>query len=57
MVNPQVNDLTIEAGIPGDVMWPLIDGKNIVSVPYHEGLSVDMVDDCLDEEIDGETED
>ena len=29
----------------------------IVSVPHHDGLFVDMVDDCLDEEIDGRTED
>ena len=54
MVNPQVSllNLTIEAGIPGDVMWSLIDGKHIVSVPHHDELFVDRVDDCLDEEID-----
>ena len=53
-VNPQVSlmDLTLEAGIPGDVMWSIIDGKHIVSVPHHDGLLVDRVDDGLDEEID-----
>ena len=38
-------------------MWSLIDGKHIVSVPYHDGLFVNRVDDCLDGEIDGRTED
>ena len=62
MVNPQVSlldlsHLTLEAGIPGDVMWSLIDGKHIVSVPHHDGLFVDRIDGCLDEEIDGGTED
>ena len=54
-VNPQVSlmYLTLEAGIPGDVMWSLIDGKHIVSVPHHDRLLVDRVDDSLDEEIDG----
>ena len=53
-VNPQVSlmYLTLEAGIPGDVMWSLIDGKPIVSVPHHDGLLVDRVDDGLAEEID-----
>ena len=39
-VNPHVSllNLTLEAGIPGDVMWPLIDGKHIVSLPHHDGL-------------------
>ena len=46
-------DLTIESGIPDDVMWPLMDGKHIVSVPHHDGLLVDRVNDGLDEEIDG----
>ena len=57
-VNPQVSllNLTLEAGIPGNVMWSLIDGKHIVSLPHHDGLFVDMVDDCLDEKIDGGTE-
>ena len=59
MVNPQVSllNLTFEAGIPVDVMWSLIDGKHIVSVPHHDGLFVDSVDDCLDEDIEGGTED
>ena len=54
-VNPQVSllELTLEAGIPDDVMWPLIDGEHIVSVPHHDGLLVDRVDDGLDEEIGG----
>ena len=34
-------------------MWLLMDGKHIVSVPHYDGLLVDRVDDCLDEEIDG----
>ena len=59
MVNPQVSllNLTIQIDIPGDVRWSLIDCKYIVSVMYHDGLFVDRVDDCLDEEIDGRTED
>ena len=46
MVNPQVSllNLTLEADIPGDC-------KYIVSVPHHDGLFVDMVDDCLDGDI------
>ena len=58
-VNPQLSllNLTLEAGIPGDVMWSLIDGKHDVSLPHHDGLFVDRVDDCLDEKIDGGTED
>ena len=50
MVNPQVSllNLTLEADIPGDVMWSLIDDKHIVSVPHHDGLLVDRVDDGLD---------
>ena len=44
-------DLTIEAGIPDDVIWPLIDGNYIVSVSHHDGQLVSRVDDCLDEEI------
>ena len=43
-------DLTVEAGIPGDVMWPLMGGKNIVSVPCHEGLLVDMVKESIKED-------
>ena len=59
MVNPQISllNLTLEAGIPGNVMWSPIDVKHIVSVPHHDGLLVDRVNDCLDEEIDGGTED
>ena len=49
--------LTIKADIPGDMMWSLIDGKHIVSVPHRDGLFVDRVDDCMDEKIDGGTED
>ena len=58
MVIPQVSllNLTPEACIPGDVMWSLIDGKHIVYVPHHDGLFVDRVNDCLDEDIDGGTE-
>ena len=46
MVNPQVSLLnwTLEADIPGDVMWSLIDGKHIVSVPHQDGLFVNRVD-------------
>ena len=59
MVNPQVSllNLTFEADIPGDVMRSLIDRKHIVSVLPHDGLFVNRVDDCLDEDIDGRTED
>ena len=46
-------DLTVEAGILEDVIWPLIDGKHIVSVPHLDGLLVGMVEDSLDEVIDG----
>ena len=38
-------------------MWQLIDSKNIVSVPHHDGLLLHMVDDGMDEEIDGMTAD
>ena len=34
-------------------MWQFIDGNRIVSVPHHDGLLVNRVDDGLDEEIDG----
>ena len=44
-------NLTLEAGIPGDVMWSLIDGKHIVSVSRHDGWLVDKVDDDLIKEI------
>ena len=52
---PQVSllDLTLEAVMPDNVMWPLIDGKHIVSVAHHDGVLVVRVDDGLDEEIDG----
>ena len=52
-VNPQVSllDLTLEAGIPDDVVWSLIDGKHIVSVTHHDGLLVDRADGGLDEEL------
>ena len=55
MVNPQVSLLnwTLEADIPGDVMWSLLDGKHIVYVTHQDGLFVNRVDDGLDEEIDG----
>ena len=59
MVNPQVSllNLTLAADILGDVMWSLIDGNHILSVPHHGGLFVDRVDDCFDKDIDGGTED
>ena len=50
-------NFTLETDIPGDLMWSLIDCKHIVSVPQNDRLFVDRVDDCLDEEIDGRTED
>ena len=39
MGNLQVSllNVTVEAGIPGDVMWSLIDRKHIVYVLYHDG--------------------
>ena len=54
-VNPQVSllNLTLDTGI-WDVMWPLIDGRHIVSLPHHDGLFVDRVYDCLDERLTGE---
>ena len=44
MVNLQVFllKMTVEAGIPGDVMQALIDGKNMVSVPRNDILLVDL---------------
>ena len=45
-------ELTLDAGIHDDMMCSLIDGKHIVSVPYHDGLLVDRVNDGMDEEID-----
>ena len=53
MVNPQVSllDLTVEAGIPGDVMRTLIGGNNIVSVPRHDALLVDMVNENIEQDL------
>ena len=52
MVNPQVPflELTVEAGIPGDVMRELMGGKNIVCVSRHGGLLVDMVNEGNEED-------
>ena len=50
-------NFTLDSRIPGDVMWSLMDGKHNVSLPQHDGLFVDRVDDFLDEKIDGGTED
>ena len=57
-VNPQVSMLnwTLQAGIPGCMIWSLIYGKHIVSVLHHDGLFVDRVADCLGEDIDRGTE-
>ena len=46
-------DLTLEVGIPGDVMRSIIDGKLIVSVPRHDGELVDRVNDNNEEGLDG----
>ena len=48
-VNPQMSllDLTLEAGIPGDVM-SLIDCNLIVYVLHHDIFLVDGVNDGLD---------
>ena len=44
--------LTLEVCIPGSVMWSLIDGEHIVSVPHHGGFLVDrVVDDGPDEAV------
>ena len=53
MVNPQVYllDLTADASIPNDVMRALIGGNTIVSVPRHDGLIVDMVNEGLGEDV------
>ena len=47
MVNPQVSllDLTVD-----DVMRALIVSKNIESVPLHDGLLVDMVNESIEED-------
>ena len=52
-MNPQVSllDLTVEAGIPDDVMRVFIGGKKIVYMPCHDGLLVDMVNEGIDEEV------
>ena len=47
--------MILEAGIPGDVRWSLIYVKQIVFVPHHDGLFVDIVNDDLDGKIDGMT--
>ena len=46
-------DLTLEAGIPGDVIRSIMDGKLIVSVPRHDGELVDRVNDNNEEDLDG----
>ena len=56
MVNPQVSllNLVLEADITGDTMWFLFPyyvvtySTGIVSVLHHDGLFLDIVDDCLD---------
>ena len=50
MINHQVSlqDLTVEAGTPGDET--LIGGNNIVSVPGHDRLLVDMVNESIEED-------
>ena len=45
-------DLTLEAGIPGDVIRLNMDVKRIVSVLRHDGLLVDRVNDNTEEELD-----
>ena len=53
IVNPQLSllDLTVEAGILSDVMGHLyIGGKNILSVPRHDALLVDMVIESIEED-------
>ena len=51
MVNPEVSllDLTVEAGIPGDVMRAHVCGKDIVSVTCHDRFLVDMVNESLED--------
>ena len=46
-------DLTVEAGMPDDVMGELIDCKNIVYVPRQDGFLVNMVNEGFDEELCG----
>ena len=50
-------DLALEVCIPDDMMWSLIDGKHIVTIPYHDRLLVGSVNDDLDNEIDMVTAD
>ena len=40
-------DLNLGAGIPDVLMWPLTDGKHIVSVPHYDGFLVDRGDDGM----------
>ena len=58
MVNSQVSllNLILEADIHGDVIT-YRRKESCVCVSHHDGLFVDMVDDYLDEKIDGGTED
>ena len=53
MVNPQMSylDVTVEAGIPGDVMRALIGDNNIVHVPRHDRLLVDMGNESIEEDL------
>ena len=46
-------DFTLEAGIPGDVIRSIIDGKLIVSVPRHDEELVDRVNDNNEKDLDG----
>ena len=53
MVNPQVSllDLTVKAGIPCNVMRAPLGDNNIVSVPHHDRLLVDMVNESIQEDL------
>ena len=50
MVIPQVSllNLTLDAGVPGDVMWSLIYGNHIVSVLHHDGFFDGGTEDLFD---------
>ena len=52
MANSQASllDLTVEVGIPGDVMRALIGGKHIVYIPFHDRLLEDMVNENIEED-------
>ena len=52
MVNHQVSlrNMTVEAGISGQCDVTLIGGNNIVSVPRHDRLLVDMVNESIEED-------